>query len=112
MPRRSVRVLPEARAEIRDVLRYTRDEFGARKLQEYRELVRDALRTIAENPHAGRAQPDVHPDLRTYHIAQRGKRARHFVLYRVARDGVVEIGGLLHDAMLLELHLPEGWRVT
>jgi hypothetical protein len=36
---------------------------------------------------------------------------RHFVLYRVAPDGIVEVGGLLHDAMLMELHLPEGWRI-
>jgi toxin ParE1/3/4 len=110
--RRRIRVLPEARTEIRDVLRYTRDEFGARKLKEYRELIRDALSVIAEDPSIGRTHPDVHPELRTHHIAKRGKRARHVVLYRVARDGTVEVGGLLHDAMLLEHHLPETWHLT
>jgi plasmid stabilization system protein ParE len=34
---------------------------------------RDALLTIADNPDAGRARPDVHPDIRTYRITQRGR---------------------------------------
>jgi hypothetical protein len=33
---------------------------------------------------------------------QRVGRPRHLVVYRIGRDGVVEIMGLIHDRMLLD----------
>ncbi len=37
---------------------------------------------------------------------RRGQRARHFFLYRVADDGVVEVARFLYDGMDLAQHLP------
>ncbi len=54
--------------------------------------------------------------LRSYHLIYSRKQAkkphgtvkssRHIVFYRVANDDVIEVARLLHDAMEVQLHLP------
>ena len=52
---------PEALADIRAALIFTRDRFGIGKAQEYRDLIRDARGTLAQNPRLGTARPDIAP---------------------------------------------------
>jgi toxin ParE1/3/4 len=46
------------------------------------------------------------PGLRTLHIARRGRRGRHFLMYRVAQATTIEVVRILHDRMELTRHLP------
>jgi transposase len=39
------------------------------------------------------------PGLRTLHIGRRGWRRRHFLLYRIGKGQIFEIGHILHDQM-------------
>src|SRR5690242_20435204 len=96
--------------DMEGVLGYTLAHFGQRSHEKYKKLIRQALLEIAINPDNPRAKPrpEIRENVRTYHIARRGKRARHFFLYRVLNDHFVEIGRFLHDAMDLQQHLPEG----
>jgi plasmid stabilization system protein ParE len=107
-PLLSIEVSSVARAQIRDVLAYTLDAFGAPKAREYARLVRLALQRLAENPQAGKARPEIHPDAWTYHIGKPGKRARHMFLYRVRER--VQVARFLYDAMDLLQQRPEEWR--
>ena len=97
--------------DIDQVLIYTLEHFGRRKQEEYRALIRTALADIAANPFAARAKslPGLHPHVRVLSIARARKPARHFFIYRVVADQSVDIGRLLHDAMDLYRHLPEGF---
>lgn len=104
-----LRVSVQAQRDIEDVLGWTLKEFGERKYDEYRELIKEAILKVAQNPESCRSRPELHPSARTFHLATRGRRARHFLLLRVAPDGVVEIGRLLYDGMDLASHLPEGF---
>lgn len=94
----TLRISNRAARDIEEVLAYTLAQFGARKRAEYRALIRDALADIAADPHRAPAKhrPELHPGARTFHIARRGKRARHFLLYRVIGDEFVDVGRLLH----------------
>jgi plasmid stabilization system protein ParE len=65
------------------------------------------VRALAADPQAGKRRSDIHPDAWTYHIAQRGKKARHLFVYRIRKD--VEIARFLHDAMDLARHRPDEW---
>jgi toxin ParE1/3/4 len=57
--------------------------------------------------------------IRTYHLASSRERARgaggiirrprHFLVYRLPDDAHIEIVRVLHDAMDLEQHTPEGY---
>jgi toxin ParE1/3/4 len=40
------------------------------------------------------------------HVARRGRRGRHFLLYRAAEGQIIEIGRILHDQMDLQRHFP------
>ena len=56
------------------------------------------------------------PGLRSYHLIYSRQHAkhphgmvknpRHIVFYRVASDDVIDVVRLLHDAMDVQLHLP------
>ncbi len=109
---RRIRILPAVEADIAQVLEATLSRFGVRKYREYARLIRDAMETLAADPNGppAKRRPEIHRSARTFHIARRGHRARHFFLYRVAADGVVEIARLLYDGMDLAQHLPAGYR--
>jgi toxin ParE1/3/4 len=97
---------PRAKADVTDVLRYTKGRWGKAKAIEYRELIRDALSAIAKYPGCGKSRSEVRPGVFSYHIKQPGRNARHVVFYRLRADGVVEFLRLLHDAMDFDRHLP------
>jgi toxin ParE1/3/4 len=105
---RKLRLSKRAIQDIEDVLAYTLAQFGERKLNEYKELIREALAEIASDPDGLRAtrRPEIHPDARTLHIARPGRRARHFFLYRIADSEFVDVGRLLYDSMDLRKHAP------
>jgi len=94
--------------DIKEVLVRTREQFGDRKYEQYRELIRLVLREIASDPNNIRVKkrPEIHESARTCHLARAGKRARHFFLFRVLEGQAVEVGRLLYDGMDISLHLP------
>jgi plasmid stabilization system protein ParE len=77
VPGYSLKVLPEVRDQIRDALRRTRDEYGPEKAREYSQLIRLALRDMAENPYIRQLRPEIHPDARLMHIRRPGQNAAH-----------------------------------
>jgi plasmid stabilization system protein ParE len=104
----AIRILPAVQTDMEDALCFTLRRFGERKYQEYRDLIHRAIEEIAANPDHPRARrrPELHRSARTFHIARPGKAARHFYLYRIAGDGVVEFARFLYDGMDLAQHLP------
>jgi plasmid stabilization system protein ParE len=72
-----VHLSPEAKAEIRAVLRYTRQEWGVWQAEAYSQLIAEARRAIGLTPMLGKARPEIAPDARTYHIGKPGRPARH-----------------------------------
>jgi toxin ParE1/3/4 len=103
-----LRITHQAAADIEHVLRYTYQQFGQRKHDEYQQLIRLALHTLTTKPEAApsKARPEIHPEVRTLHLARRKMRARHFILYRVSEDEFVDVLRLLHDAMDIGTNLP------
>ena len=104
----TVVVLPDAETQMEDALAHTLERFGEAKYLEYLELIQSAVRTVEQEPQAGRKREDIHPEAWTYHIARTGQRARHLLLYRVRGDRV-EVGRFLYDGMDLPQHWPEPW---
>jgi plasmid stabilization system protein ParE len=62
VPGYTLTFLPEVRGQIREALRSTRDEYGLEKAREYSQLIRLALRDMANNPYIRQLRPEVHPD--------------------------------------------------
>ena len=111
MSRWKIRISPWAAEDIEGVLSPTPERFGEGIYSQYQELINEAFAALKEDPMRppARRRPEIHRDAMTFHIGQRGKRARHFFLYRVRESGFVEIARFLHDAMEPRRHLPRGF---
>lgn len=104
----TLRFLPEVRDQIREALRRTRQDYGPAKAIEYSQLIRLALRELAENPYIRQTRPEIHPDARLMPIRRPGKDAAHLFLYRI-RGTTVEVARFRYDAMDLEQQVPAEW---
>ena len=74
----------------------------------YRRTLIAALTSLHEGPILpdSKARDEIQPGLRSLHVARRGRRGRHFVLYRSDEIGTVDVLRILHDTMDLARHLP------
>ena len=58
---------------------------------------------------AARRREDIGLGIRTLHVARRGRKGPHLVVFRVApppNEQVIDVLRLLHDSMDLPRHLP------
>ncbi len=101
-----MRVIRSAQAnrDIIEVLAYTKQRWGIIQAREYRQLLREAIEAIANDPSCGKPRDNLRPGIRGFHIAQRGRPAQHILFYRLG-SSTVEIVRFLHDAMDFGRHL-------
>jgi plasmid stabilization system protein ParE len=96
---------------VADALVFTEEKFGPRQRHRYEELIEDALEVLRRTPSDGLRRPDIHPRAMTYHIGQRGKRARHLFVYRILKaEQRVQVACLLYDGCDMPRHWPQNWR--
>jgi toxin ParE1/3/4 len=115
-------IAPAARADIVAILDWSQEQFGDRTASRYQKLIQTAIKEVASDPElpGSSRRDEILANCRTYHLSccrkkagRRGDRIRHprhFLLYRMSAEGVVEIGRVLHDSMDLDAHLPEEYR--
>lgn len=107
----TVRLTAAAEADFRDILRWTSAQFGEAQASAYAETLSAALGDLAAGPTVAgaRERSDIAKGLSVLHVARKGRKGRHFVMFRIGQDQgreVVEVLRLLHDAMDLQRHLP------
>lgn len=79
----------------------TTEQFGARQSRIYRNTLLQAIGELAAGSDivGSKARDEVIRGLRTLHVARHGRRGSHFLMYRVAEAGTIEIIRILHDRM-------------
>jgi len=89
------------------ILKYIAENFGSRQAAIYKTTLIEAISELANGPDlAGSvARDEILEGLRTIHIARRGRRGRHLIMFRAVEDRI-EIVRILHDAMDLARHIP------
>jgi len=82
-----IRLGAEAEKDFARILKYTRDAFGERQVQIYRTTLLEALAALTAGPDVpgSIAHSEILPGLRTLHVARKGRRGRHFIMYRAGR---------------------------
>ena len=106
-----------ARDDVKDIMRWTANMFGARTAKRYRALLNQAIDDIGNDPErpGSKARPEAMlAGIRTYHISFSRHRVsgpgvkdpRHFLVYRRREEGVIEVVRILDDIRDLHLHLP------
>jgi toxin ParE1/3/4 len=103
-----IRLGAEAEKDFARILIYTKDTFGPEQADIYKQLLLDSLTTLGEGPNilGSAARDEILPNLRTLHIARRGRRGRHFIMYRAGQGDIIDVIRILHDAMDLARHIP------
>jgi toxin ParE1/3/4 len=107
----AVRTSAAAKADFKDILRWTRDRFGTQQAQVYLETLTLALEDLCAGPQGVGCtlRSDIGPDIYTLHVARKGRHGRHFLVFRVRPlqdQPVLELLRILHDSMEMKRHLP------
>ena len=105
MPRR-VLEHPAIRGDIADALEYTEEKWGERKKAEYKDLIKEAIAALRENPRLARRRPDIHPEARVHRIAQPGRDAAHVFVFAITADDDVILVRFLNESRDLPRHFP------
>jgi toxin ParE1/3/4 len=105
------RLLAGAEEDIDRILLRSASEWGVPAAERYHQLMLAVFDAVATTPDTPGSRPVetvagvcVFPlslGRRLVDPQQRAGNPRHIVVYRVAKDGVLEIIGLAHDRMLL-----------
>jgi toxin ParE1/3/4 len=110
VPRRDWRIRLSSAAE-RDylgIIEWTAETFGVRQARAYGRTLMLALRALGANPNVpdSQARDAIRHGLRSLHVARKGRRGRHFIVYRVVDGTRVDVVRILHDSMDLSPHVP------
>lgn len=108
-----IRLAVAAESDFRNILRWTSERFGEAQARVYAETLTRAIETLAAGPQVpgSRRHDDIAEGLMTLHVARRGRKGRHLVLFRVgipAEPPVIDVLRLLHDSMDLPRHVVTG----
>lgn len=103
-----VRLGAVAELDFANILKWTTENFGARQSRIYRDTLVRAIGELANGPDpaGANARDEIMPGLRALHVARHGRRGRHFLLCRIVKGRIIEIGRIRHDQMDLQSHLP------
>jgi toxin ParE1/3/4 len=114
-PRRSwrVRLTAQAEADVAEILEWSARQFGEAQARRYAETLTSAIEALSEGPgvHGAKARDEIGIGLLTLHAARKGRRGRHFLLFRVSREAGrpgIDVLRVLHDAMDLGRHVDPG----
>ena len=104
-----VRLTDQAELDLLGISTWTAENFGPRQAEQYIETILKAIEALMDGPETlgTTAREELAPGIRSLHTARHGRKARHFVVFRVADDQVLEVLRLLHDSMDLARHLPK-----
>ena len=89
-----------ALADLRNIVRYTRESWGRKQARIYREEIELGIQKLALSPGLGRVRADVAPSVRSFPIA------RHVAFY-VESEGGITVVRVLHPAMNVASAFPE-----
>lgn len=104
----TVRLGALAEQDYADILQWTARTFGVAQAELYAETIALALQALQDGPEiaGAKTRDEILPGIRTLHTARQGRKGRHFVVFRVSADQVIDVLRVLHDAMDLARHIP------
>ena len=103
-----VRLGAAAELDFANIVKWTAENFGARQSRIYRDTLVQAIRELGDGPDVAgsKARDEILPGLRTLHVARRGRRGGHFLMYRAAPQRTIEIIRILYDRMGFQRQAP------
>ena len=91
----------EAKADLKDIARYTEKIWGRQQRNAYLEKIDLAFHELAANPERGQGCNEIRQGYRKYRIA------KHLIYYRMTDRYHIEVIRVLHGSMDIEGRLQE-----
>lgn len=114
MARLPYRLSQRAERDLTAILKKSLEDFGQHAAIRYKKLLSLAFYEIGHEPKRAESR-SFEKNIRIYHLRHTASRAavdgikvgkpRHFIVYRQAKAGPIEIIRILHDAMDIERHI-------
>ena len=106
-----VRLSAAAEQDFQNIFHWTREKFGLAQARLYTVTISSALKDLRAGPEivGVKAREDIGSHIKTRHVARKGRKGRHFLMFRSdsnQEQKVIEVLRLLHDSMDLVRHLP------
>jgi toxin ParE1/3/4 len=92
------RLSEEVQNDLREILRYTRENWGNKQAKHYLVELAAGFENIARSPKLGKAREEVEKGLRSFSVA------RHIIFYRTGTE-CVEVARVLHTSVDIKRHL-------
>ncbi len=89
---------PQAQNSLKQISRYTTENFGEQQKRKYIKLLREKMRGAANSPYKGQKRSEIKEG---YHSIRAG---RHHIYYRI-QETHIEIIDVLHQSMEPGLHI-------
>ncbi|MDD2882209.1 MAG: type II toxin-antitoxin system RelE/ParE family toxin [Rhodoferax sp.] len=108
-----VRLASAAEEDYQDILQWTVDKFGLDQAHTYAETLSATIEDLCAGPEilGIKTRSEIGLGLYTLHVARKGRKGRHFLMFQVGHlQGVevIDVLRILHDSMDLQRHLPAG----
>ncbi|MFI4939251.1 MAG: type II toxin-antitoxin system RelE/ParE family toxin [Burkholderiales bacterium] len=105
-----IRLSTAADEDYRQILRWTVANFGKVQARSYAKIVTSVLHELTGAPSiiGAKERGDIGMNMWTIHVARKGRKGRHFVVFRVSNvqgRNTIEVLRLLHDSMDLDRHV-------
>jgi len=91
----------KAKADLKDIARYTRETWGREQRNVYLKKIDDIFHQLSNNPAQGRNCDHIREGYRKYGIG------KHYIFYRTIAPDQIEIVRILHGSMDIEERLGE-----
>jgi toxin ParE1/3/4 len=89
---RDYKLTEAAKKDLRKISAYTTKTWGKEQEKVYREIIRTALRTIAESPEIGQKREELAEDLQSFPVG-------NHIAYYIKKNNQIIVVRILHPAM-------------
>ena len=108
-PAWNIRLARTAEDDFQHILRWTLTHFGRRQGKTYARTLTLAIGELSNGPDilGARLREEIGLGIYTLHVARKGRRGRHFVVFRVSLSSAsptIDVLRILHETMDLERH--------
>jgi toxin ParE1/3/4 len=96
----SIQQTDQVEVDLISIYLWTADKFGSHQADEYIDTVSSAIEALVIGPDllGSKARDDIGPGIRLLHVQRKGKKGRHFVMFKAMDDRTILVIRLLHDS--------------
>lgn len=96
----SIQQTDQVELDLISIYIWTADKFSSNQADEYIDTVTSAIEALVIGPDllGSKARDDIGPGIRLLHVQRKGKKGRHFVMFKAMDDQTILVIRLLHDS--------------